>query len=211
MKTNLLLITVCGFVLVGCCQRKNQREVLTQLEAIRSELASKRAETVRWAFANRLEIDYAVSQWSRVRMEDIKKAEALSPEVEEKIRQYDALESELLRKRMDLMRARLPGRPGTPETAPSDGDFQTLSNRVAEARAPIAEIIDRRNRHAAQIREQYSAGKLISEYARDLFDLVVDSSDVRPPMRSVVLYRTNGEVLDITDGVIKLFKEKTKQ
>src|SRR5687767_13002868 len=107
MKTNLLLITVCGFVLVGCSQRKNQREVLTQLEAIRSELASKRAETVRWAFANRREIDYAVSQWSRVRMEDIKKAEALSPEVEEKIRQYDALESELLRKRMDLMRARL--------------------------------------------------------------------------------------------------------
>jgi len=38
---------------------------------------------------------------------------------------------------------------------------------------------------------------------------VVDSSDERMS-RSAVLYRTNGEAQDITDGVIKLFREKSK-
>jgi hypothetical protein len=50
---------------------------------------------------------------------------------------------------------------------------------------------------------------LIAEYVKDRFDLVVDSSDERYS-RSAVLYRTTGEVLDITDAVIKLFKEKAK-
>ena len=44
---------------------------------------------------------------------------------------------------------------------------------------------------------------------KDRFDLVVDSSDERFS-HSAVLYRTSGEVLDITEGIIKLFKERTK-
>ena len=141
-------------------------------------------------------------------MEDLKKAEAFAPEIEEKIRHYDALQGELTRKRMDLMRPRFPAGPRASEAPASDEDLQTLSNRVAEARAPIADIIDRRNRQAAQIREEYSVEKLVSEYARDRFDLVVDSSMIS---RSAVLYRTDDEVLDITDGVIELFRKKTKR
>jgi hypothetical protein len=203
-----LLFAAC-LILAGCSwQKQSQREVLTQLDVIKSELASKRAETPRWAFANKQQIDSAIFQWRRLRMEDIKKAEALAPEIEEKVSQYEALQGELTRKRMDLMRARFPAGPRTPEASAPDGDLQTLSNRVAEARAPIADIIERRNREAAQIRGDYSAEKLVSEYARDRFDLVVDSSMIS---RSAVLYRTDGEVLDITDGVIELFRQKTNQ
>jgi hypothetical protein len=203
------LVFAACLILAGCSwQKQNQREVLTQLEVIKSELARKRAETPRWAFANKHEINSAIFQWSHLRMEDIRKAEALAPEIEEKVRHYEALQGELTRKRMDLTRSRFPAGPRTPEAPASDEDLQTLSNRVAEARAPIADIIDRRNREAAQIRGQYSVEKLVSEYARDRFDLVVDSSGFS---RSAVLYRTDSEVLDITDGVIELFRQKTKQ
>ena len=58
-------------------------------------------------------------------MEEIKKAEALSPEIEERISQYETLQSELTRKRMDLMNARFPGRPGIPEASAVDREFQS--------------------------------------------------------------------------------------
>ena len=57
--------------------------------------------------------------------------------------------------------------------------------------------------------QEFSTESLIAEYARGRFDLVVDSSDEHMS-RSAVLYRTNSEVLDITDGVLKLFREKAK-
>jgi len=212
MKTYLLL-AIC-LILVGCGRQvEMQREVLVKLESIKSELASKRGEAVRWAFANKREIDSAIFQWSRDKMEEVKKSEALPPEMEQKIRQYEALQSELSRRQMDAMRMRMgmgiPPIPGAPVTSTPDKDYGTLSNRVAEAKAPIADIIDRRNRRASEYRDQYSTDKLIAEYVKDRFDLVVDSSDEHFS-RSSVLYRTNNEVMDITDGIIKLLKEKTK-
>ncbi|MDB6110261.1 MAG: hypothetical protein JWR69_2011 [Pedosphaera sp.] len=142
-------------------------------------------------------------------MEEAKKTEALSPEIEEKIRQYEALQTDLLHKQMDAMRLRLPPRASASEVPTPDGDYEALSKRVAEAKVPIADIVDRRSRQASQYRDQYSTDKLIAEYVKDRFDLIVDSSDERFS-RSAVLYRTTDEVLDITDGIIKLFKEKTK-
>ena len=208
MKTYLLL-AAC-LILAGCGrQEENHREVLGKLEAIKSDLASKRAD-VRWAFANKREIESAVFQWSRDKMEESKNTEALSPEIEEKVRQYEALQSELFRKQMESMGARLPPRPGAPSSPAPDKNYEALSNRVAEAKAPIADILDRRSKQASQYRNSYSADKLVAEFAKDRFDLVVDSSDERYS-RSAVLYRKTDEVMDVTEGVIKLFKEKTKQ
>ena len=207
---NSLLFAAC-LILIGCGrQDKGQREILARLDAITSQLASNRTATVRWAFANKREIDSLVFQWSRSKSEDLKKGEALSPEIEQQVRQYESLHGELIRKQADSLRARLPTRLGAPEASGPDADYLALSNRVREAKAPIADVIDRRNRQAADFRDQYSAEKLVAEYARDKFDLVVDSSNEQFS-RSSVLYRTNGEVLDITDGVIKLLKEKTNQ
>jgi hypothetical protein len=207
MKLRWLLVT--GLILVGCGrQEQNNREVLAKLETIQSELATNRAGPVRWAFANKREIDSAIFKWSRDKMEANKKSEALAPEVEEKVRQYEKLQSELMRKQMETMRLRLPPRAGVPEPAAPGTDIAALSNRVAEARAPIADIVDRRNRQSSQLREQFSIDKLVAEYAKERFELVVDSSDERFS-RSAVLYR-KGEVPDITEGVIKLFQEKAK-
>jgi hypothetical protein len=142
------------------------------------------------------------------KIEEAKKSETLSPEMEEKVRQYEALNSELMRKRIDGIRNRPPGF-GPSGATPSDPDYEALANRVAEAKGPVAEIIDRRNRQSSQFRAEFTADKLVSEYAKGRFDLVVDSSD-HVFSKSAVLYRTTGEALDVTDAVIKLFKEKAK-
>ena len=141
-------------------------------------------------------------------MEQGKKAEALPPETEAKISEYEALRMELLRMRMPLplpMRAlRQPSDSAPPEPSAADKEYEAMSKRVAEAKAPVAAIVDRRERQAAEYRQQYSIERLIAEYVKDRYDLVVDS-------RENVLYQTAGETTDITGGVLALFKEKTKQ
>lgn len=208
MKRYLLLAAF--LILVGCGKPEpSNREVLAKLEAMKSELAARRGDTVRWAFANKREIDSAIFQWSRDRMEEVRKSEALPAETEEKIRQYEALQAQLMHREMEARGLRLPPRVSALQVPVADESISSLSNRVAAAKAPIADILERRSRQASQYREQYPTDKLVAEYAKDRFDLVVDSSDERTS-RSAVLYRTNGEVLDITDGVIKIFKEKVK-
>jgi len=141
-------------------------------------------------------------------MEEAKKAEGLSPEVEEQIHQYEVLQSELNKKQMEM---RMSGSfsaqpPGSAAPAP-DKDYEALTQKVAEAKAPNADVIERRSRLAMQYYNQYTTEKLVAEYVTNRFDLVVDSSS---PAGSAVLYRKSDEVLDITDGVIKLFKDEVK-
>lgn len=208
MKTYLLL--AAGLILVGCDRHgPGNREILGQLEALKSEVATTRRDAWQWAFANKRDIDSAIFQWSRDKMEEVKKSEALPPETEQKIRQYEALQSQLTRKEMEARGMMLPPRAGIPDDSVPGETYEALSNRVAAAKAPLADILERRSRQGSQYRAQFSTESLIAEYAKDRFDLVVDSSDERMS-RSAVLYRTNGEVLDITDGVIQLFKEKAK-
>src|SRR5207237_7445278 len=126
-----LLLTACLTILVGCGRHaENNREVLGKLEAIKSDLASKRGTAVRWAFANKREVDSAIFQWSRSKMEEARKSEALSPEMEAKIRQYEALQRELMDRQIAAMRLRLPSRLGALEAPAPDKDYETLSNRV---------------------------------------------------------------------------------
>ena len=140
-------------------------------------------------------------------MEEAKKAEKLSPEVEEQIRQYEELASELNQKKMEAMRSRFSAHPPGSAAPATDKDYEALTQKVAEAKAPIADIIDRRSKQASQYQSQYTTEKMIAEYVKNRFDLVVDSSS---PGGSAVLYRKSDEVLDITDGVIKLFKDEVK-
>lgn len=182
---------------------------MSKLDALKSELATKQGNAVRWAFANKREIDSAVFQWSRDKMEEAKKSEALPPETEQKVREHEALQSQLMRKEMEARGLRFPPRVGLPEGSTPDESYDALSNRVAAAKAQVADIVERRSRQASHYRGQHSTESLIAEYAMGRFELVVDSSDERMS-HSAVLYRTNAEVLDITDGVIKLFREKAK-
>mgnify|MGYP000979015900 FL=1 len=205
-----LFLSAC-LLFVGCGrQEEAQREVLGKLEALKTELASKQSEPVRWAFASKREIESAISQWSSKQAEEAKRVEGLPADVEEKIRAYEALQSELTRKRFEAMRTGYPPRMGAYDSVITNSDYVALSNKVVEARAPIANILERRSQAFAKFREQYAVEKLVAEYAKDRFELVVDSSDMQFS-RSSVLYRKSSEVLDITDGVIKLLNEKTKQ
>ena len=142
-------------------------------------------------------------------MEEARKSEALPPETEQKIREYEALQTQLMHKEMENRGFRLPTRAGSTGISAPDESYEALSNRVAAAKAPVADIVERRSRQASQLRGRFSTESLVAEYVKGRFDLVVDSSDERMS-RSAVLYRTNAEVLDITDGVIKLFREKVK-
>ena len=61
---NYLLLATC-LSLAGCGRHaESQREVLAKLESIKSELASKRGNVVRWAVANKREIDSDLSMES---------------------------------------------------------------------------------------------------------------------------------------------------
>ena len=60
-------------------------------------------------------------------MEAAKKTESLSPEIEEKIRQYEALQAELMHKQMDAMRARFSQRLGAPEIATAMPSFRWIN------------------------------------------------------------------------------------
>jgi hypothetical protein len=173
---------------------------LGKLEAMQSQLAIKQAAPVRWAFANKREIETAIYQLSSDKMEAAKSAEALSADVEEKIRQYEALQTELLHKRMETMRFGYAPRPPGAEAPATDEAYEALTKKVAEAKAPVAAIVDRRARQAAQYREQYSVARLAAEYAKGRYDLVVDSNEK-------VLYRSAGEVPDITAGIITFLIE----
>lgn len=133
--------------------------------------------------------------------------------MDEKVRHYETLNSELMRIQVDSMRMNIAQRAGNPNsTTPTSTEYLTLSNKVNEARAPIADILARRNQVAAESYRKFSVEQLIADYAKDRFDLVIDSSDMihASPFRAPIVYQKSGEVLDITDAVIKSVSEKIK-
>ena len=93
---------------------------------------------------------------------------------------------------------------------PTNTDYASLSNQVAEAKAPVADIIDRHARQYSDFINEIKVNDLVAEYAKDKYDLVVDSSDEQYSNQSKVLFRKSGDTTDITDGVMRLLKEKTK-
>ena len=189
------------------CNRQEEanRQIVGKLDAISSQL-SKGAVPVRWATANKSDITTIIYQWSRDKMEQAKKAEALPAETEARISEYESLRIQLLRiPRPPPSRIlRLPDDSAPAEPSAADKEYEAISKRVAEAKAPVAAIIDRRERQAVEYRQQYSIERLVAEYVKGRYDLVVDTRDK-------VLYQTAGDVTDITDGVVALFKEKTRQ
>src|SRR5690606_2498366 len=112
---------------------------------------------VRWATAKKRDIDFAIFQRSRETLEKFKKSEALSPEIEAQIAEYEALKSELQKKESGNGLRTIPTRtlrlaPGADPgpLPPVDPEIEALSKKVVEAKAPIAAIVDRRNRKAVE-------------------------------------------------------------
>lgn len=208
---NYLLLLVC-FTLAGCSQEEqHHREVMNKLDALGNNLSTVAAAStniakasVRWAYANRNDISMAVFQWTQAKLDEAKKAENLPPDQQAKVADYDNLQAQLTQKRIQMYRSINPVRyPGSPpvESTQEEKDYDALARQVADARAPIADIINRRDKLAAQYREQYSVEHLIAEYVNGRYDIVVESNQ-KP------LYRSAAEVPDITDAVIAFFKSQ---
>lgn len=204
MKTCLLLL-IC-FALAGCTrEEQHHREVMNKLDALENNLAvigTMSNTAVRWAYANRSDINMAIFQWTQVKLNEAKKAEKLSLDQEAKVADYEKLQGELMYKRMQLPLARpvYPGHAAAEPTA-EDKEYEALAQKVADAKLPVADIIDRRDRLAAQYRDTFSIERIIGEYVNGRYDVVVDSSQK-------VLYRSAGEVPDITEGVITFFRNR---
>lgn len=232
MKTSLILAACLTFAVCHGQEGQNQNDVLRRLDAIEKEL-KKGPQQLRWATVDRLKISTAVFAWSQEKLAQSRTAEALPPETEAKVQEYETMRMELLYKdagirsipTRPLRRPAVPTIPGvtsssaplppvplTPSIAPrppapaaeTDNEYEALKKRVAAAKAPVAEIVERRERQAAQLRAQYTVESLAAEYAKDRYDVVVDS-------REKVIYQNTGVAVDITEGILTLFKEKTKQ
>ncbi|MDB6057466.1 MAG: hypothetical protein JWO95_1310 [Verrucomicrobiales bacterium] len=168
--------------------------------------AADQPQPIRWAVASKQEIETTIFKWTQAKAEEATKDEA-SPEIEEKIRAYQSLQMEFTMKYMHLRS--IPMRPvfgAPPKPEPKDPEYDAMAKRVADAKAPIAAILDKRNNVMTKFRDQYSVEKLVSEYSKGRFDLVVDAG--YRGTRDTVLFHTNGEVLDITLAVIDLFEKK---
>ena len=204
MKT-IFLLTI-SLLLAGCQYHAS------------NAVAPSAVEKFHWALVDKQKIDTAIFTWSRAKMEEVKKTESLAPDMEEKIRHYESLNNRLLQKHIEII-TRRPMMPpprfpregaSTPELekpvkTQAEQEYDALSEQVAEAKAPVADIVDRRDQQVAQLREEYKTEKLIAEYAKGRFDLVVEGG-----YHSPVVYQTSGDVVDITGSILNLFKEKTK-
>jgi Skp family chaperone for outer membrane proteins len=205
----LLLFLVSGLLLAGCGkQEDSNRDVLNQIANLKSELATHQSQPMRWATANKREIESAISEWTRCQTEAAKSKETLTPQQLEQVSNYEALSSELMKMGMSLRG--FPVRPPFryPFNTETNKDYESLSQKVEAAKAPIADILQQRSQLYSKFYGQYKAEKLIAEYVKDRFDLVIDSGEAIYN-RSPVLYSQSGEAIDITQAVIKLFNDKT--
>ncbi len=249
-----LLLALC-FAVTGHSQEFNQRAVLDRLKALETEMA-RRPVPVRWAYANKSRIQSAIYERGREKVEELKRAEAVPPDVEAKVVQYEALNRQLMVKSrpvsfstpsptrpvrtgldalpplppkelsgglapMPLPGAAVP--PPTPPPAPptpvvppgptaEEKEYESLVKRVAEAKAPVAKVVERR----AEITAKYHAPKFLEQLVADYvkqkehFDVVVDASNDYASSRSV-LYRSAAEVPDITEGILQFFHDREKR
>lgn len=214
------MVLIC---LLSGCGRENaeKREMLTRLDAIQTELAKQQRPPLRWAYANRRELQSAVYTVVRDRMAAFNKSEQLTAEVTQQIQQYDALRGELMHQEMEAAQKRMnamrwPRPPSQPASAPipqpppgDDLDIKALREKVAAAKAPVASFIDRRNHQEATLREQFKIDRLVADYVKGRYDLVVDSTE-KQLGEDAALYHTGSEVPDITQGIIAYLEERAQ-
>lgn len=125
-----------------------------------------------------------------------------------------------------LLPVPLPGAalpPPTPAPAPpapvvppgptaEEKEYEALVKRVAEAKIPVAKVIERRAEITAKYHSTKFLEQLVADYVKqkEHFDVVVDASNDYSSSRSV-LYRSAAEVPDITEGILQFFHEREKR
>ncbi|HYG22989.1 MAG TPA: hypothetical protein VEH04_09420 [Verrucomicrobiae bacterium] len=171
------------------------------------------AGSIRLAVASRERIESAINTWSIRQIQADIRSEVLEPEVAQHLERYEAINRELSRVRRPYPPHFDPAT-GMPTRVPANtnltANYEELMAQQEKARLPIASVLERRQRASEEIRTRYTVNGLVAEYARDRFNVVADSSD-RFSNHAGLLYQSSGEVIDITEGVLKLFQQKTSQ
>lgn len=103
-----------------------------------------------------------------------------------------------------------PLRTAASATPEDDKAHEALAHRVAEAKAPVAAIVERRNKLTARYHSAQFLDQLIADYAKGRYDLVVDGSNESSFSRPI-LYRTAGEVTDITEGILQFLRDRERK
>jgi hypothetical protein len=206
-------------------------DVNARLKALEDKVARLAGQTPpRWATVDRDRLRNAIHALGREKLEAHKQAEKLTPEQVAQIEKYEELNQQLLR--LPLRQYSPPGRSAllpplppanltggqpaqalavvsAPAKAESDADKEReeLARRVAEAKAPVATIVDRRS----QITARYYAGEfltsLVADHVRGRFDLVVEV-DSRYSSDRTILYRASVNAPDITDELLQFLRER---
>lgn len=229
-----LLLLALGLAVTGCRQEAPHPEILARLKALETELA-KRPAPVRWATADREKLSRALFEQGRKHLEEFMQAEKVSPEQRAQIAAYEALNQQLIIKPRPPsvptlpplppkeLSARLPASvsPPTPPPAPTppptppaptvaEQEYAALAKRVAEAKAPVVALIERRAQITGKYYGREFMEQLIAEYAKDRFDLVVNSDRISSYDRPL-LYRTSAEAPDITEALLQFFHDREKK
>lgn len=102
-----------------------------------------------------------------------------------------------------------PPPPVPPVPTAEEKEYAVLAKRVAEAKAPVAALIERRAQITGKYYGREFMEQLIAEYAKDRFDLVI-SSDRMSSFDRPVLYRTPAEAPDITEALLQFFRKQEK-
>jgi hypothetical protein len=108
----------------------------------------------------------------------------------------------------------LPPAPTPPPTPPAptvaEQEYAALAKRVSEAKAPVAALIERRAQITGKYYGREFMEQLIAEYAKDRFDLVVNSDRMSLYDRPL-LYRTSAAAPDITEVLLQFFRDREKK
>jgi Skp family chaperone for outer membrane proteins len=166
---------------------------------------------LRWACANKNDISTVIYQWTAGKAEEARAAEKLSPDMKTKVAAYETLANQWNQMRMShpalmMVRPMRPGQQAPEEPTAEQKEYNDLAKKVAEAKQPVADIIDRRNRESTELNQKYSVENIVAEYAKGKYDVVADSGFGGHG----VLYSSSGDVMDITQSVINYFKDKQK-
>ena len=236
MKIHLLLLT--GLLAAGCHQESNQGELTARLKSLETEIAKMpRSAPVRWAIADREKIQSVLNAHAQAQSAALEKAEGVSPEIRAKLAEYETLNRELMEKwQLSLPTRFVPTRtlrplpnlsdftvppvapaaapptiPSPPEVSAEAKAYAALGERVAAAKAPVAHIVDRRLKLFAKYHGHEFLEQLVSEYAKGRYDLVVEANGRTSSERSVLYNSAAGPPVDLTEEIIKSFREREQK
>lgn len=206
-------------------------DINARLKALEDKVARLAGQTPpRWATADHDRLRSAIYALGREKLEAHKQTEKLTPEQAAQVERYEQLNRQLLHLpprqfSLPVRAASLPPLPPanltggqTPQLVAAvppppgkaaneaDREREELARRVAEAKAPIAAIIERRNQISTRYNTSGFLENLVADFVKGRFDLVVNAGAHAP--ERTILYRASVNAPDLTDELLQFLRER---